>query len=129
MISNFKPLILVTFATTFRMLPERSYTLQLNKIVKLFGNDSAPYKILEEGLELIVIGNGPSVFNQVKSSLIGALNSAIDVLEDDIFNEIKHEKVKTPKDYSDEIFIVHGHDDRSKNEIEIFINELLLRVL
>jgi predicted nucleotide-binding protein len=93
-------------------------------IVKLFGKDSAHNKAMETALAVQVIGNGPDKFEQCKNYIIGTLQTSIDTLKNDVFNELKTESTEAPGSLSNKVFVVHGHDDAAKSALEIFLREL-----
>ena len=98
-------------------------------ISKLFGEGSAPYSMLESGLNIELIGYGPDEFSQAKSYFLGALSAAFDVLQEDVFGELDNIKAIGPTKFSNEVFIVHGHDEKSKNELSIFLKEIGLEAI
>jgi predicted nucleotide-binding protein len=95
-----------------------------NIINNLFDQDAAPLKMLQAGIGTPVIGNGEDKFLIANSYYLGALKSAIEVLEDDTFGEILDSGTIAPRNFSNEIFIVHGHDDRTKSELESFLKDM-----
>jgi predicted nucleotide-binding protein len=57
--------------------------------------------------------------------VLNALQKAREVVEKDIFEELVDASVaKTSPTYSNKVFIVHGHDDAAKQELEMFLAEL-----
>lgn len=56
---------------------------------------------------------------------IKALDIALDILEKDSFDELlTREMAAGPKELSNKVFIVHGHDEIAKNELEIMLREM-----
>jgi predicted nucleotide-binding protein len=85
----------------------------------LFGPDAAPVRMIETGHGVVVIGNGEDKFAQAKSLNVGALQAALETLQDDVFNEIVGStKATAPLALSNRVFVVHGHDEKSKAEVE-----------
>lgn len=93
-------------------------------IVKLFGKDSAQNQAMITALEIRVKGNGSDKFEQCKNYILGTLQTAIDTLKNDVFNELNTEKAKASGLLSNKVFVVHGHDDVSKSSLEIFLTEI-----
>lgn len=98
-----------------------------NLITSHFKRDSAPVQLVERGknAESSIVGNGRDKFENAKDLLTGALSEARDALAEDFFAELKYvsAEVETTID-PEKIFIVHGHDHASKNETEIFLQEI-----
>lgn len=90
-----------------------------------FGEESVPSQTLQRGLGYRVLGNGEDKFTNAKTLILSALKSARASIEDDVLPEIGTVKVSgegVPR--SNRVFIVHGHDDKAKQELEIFLTEL-----
>jgi predicted nucleotide-binding protein len=102
-------------------------TRVINLLRKAFGAESAPVRVLEDGLAVRLLGNGEDKFNEMIGKLVGALVAGADILEDDRFGEalqeLSDETVPTAIP-SNRVFIVHGHDDQAKNELEMFVREI-----
>jgi predicted nucleotide-binding protein len=96
-------------------------------IEKLFGVESAQYKAIETAIDTATLGWGPSKFELKKNYILGILKDAIEVVENDLFNEIQNNKADAPINFSSKVFIVHGHDEISKTSLEIFLNEIGLQ--
>lgn len=93
-------------------------------ISKIVGEDSAAARQLTAGSNVLLVGYGEDSFQQAKSCFLGALQVTIDILDDDIFDEIKSAEASAPREYSNKVFIVHGHDDQSKADLEIMLTEM-----
>lgn len=93
-------------------------------IKRLFGADTAPMDMLKAGLGVHLLGWGPDKFRLAQSYLLGALMAARDVLEEDTFSELLDADASAPGKFSNEVFIVHGHDDQSKADLETLLKEL-----
>lgn len=90
-----------------------------------FGEDSVPAQTLERGLGIRVLGNGQDKFTNAKTLMLSALKAARASISDEVLPEIGTIKVSTegvPR--SKKVFIVHGHDEKAKHELEIFLTEL-----
>lgn len=93
-------------------------------IFSLFGEDSATMDMLKSGFEVPIIGFDRNKFQLAQSYFLGALKAAKDVLEEDTFGELRDADARAPGAFSNEVFIVHGHDDQSKTELEILLKEM-----
>jgi len=93
-------------------------------IVSLFGAHSAPLDMLNSGFAVGLLGNDSGQFRLAQSYFLGALKAAKDVLEEDTFGELLDAGTSAPGAFSNEVFIVHGHDDPSKTELEILLQEM-----
>jgi predicted nucleotide-binding protein len=102
-----------------------AWTTRVGSIIhKLFGANSSQCKVLEQALNVRVIGNGNDKFSQCKSGLLGLIDSALDTIKDDVFEELQTNKAEGPNLSSNKVFVVHGHDNKSKSELEIFLSEI-----
>lgn len=93
-------------------------------IEKLFGKGSAQFNAMQKSIKTEVIGWGRDRFEQKRNYIIGTLNNALEVMEDDTFNELKPGKAEAPGLLSNKVFVVHGHDEISKTSLEIFLKEI-----
>lgn len=93
-------------------------------INSLFAKDSAPVRMLQEAWGIQLLGNGPDKFERAKGYFMGVLETARDVIEDDIFNELASDRATAPLSASNRVFIVHGRDDKAKGELEIVLGEM-----
>jgi predicted nucleotide-binding protein len=102
-----------------------SWTARVEGAIRgLFDKDSAPVRMLQSASEIQLIGNGPDKFEQLIGFYMGALDAAREVLAEDTFGEIAGESATAPMASSNRIFIVHGHDEKAKNELEILLAEM-----
>lgn len=95
-----------------------------NLISQTFGDNSAPLDMLDAGLMVHVIGNGDDKFQQSKSYILGALKAASKIVEEDTFGELAGSGRRSPGARSNRVFVVHGHDENSKTELEVLLGEL-----
>lgn len=97
-----------------------------NLLGRLFGERSAPMEMLRDGIAVPTIGNGRDKFDQAKGYLLGALRASADILSDDRFGELSAPRQTAPGATSRKVFVVHGHDDAAKSELEALLNEMSL---
>lgn len=102
-----------------------AWTTRVEGAIKaLFGERSAPLSVLKQARAVVLRGNGPEKFDEAKSTYMAALIAAREVLTEDIFGEIQKLGAVAPKNYSNKVFVVHGHDEKSKSELEIILKEM-----
>jgi predicted nucleotide-binding protein len=90
-----------------------------------FGEKSVPAQTLERGLGYRLLRNGEDNFLNSKTLILSALKAARASIEDDVLPEVGKLEVSiegVPR--SNKVFIVHGHDEKAKQELEIFLTEL-----
>ncbi|WP_205837184.1 TIR domain-containing protein [Neorhizobium sp. T25_13] len=91
----------------------------------LFGPDAAPTALLHSASKVTLIGNDSDKFAHALAHYLGALQSALEILEHDAFGEIlRKETAVAPHDLTNKVFIVHGHDEGAKNELEIMLRDM-----
>lgn len=90
-----------------------------------FGEESVPAHTLKRGLGIRVLGNGEEKFTNAKNLILSALKAALASIEDDVLPEVGNAKVNpSGVPISKKVFIVHGHDEKVKQELEIFLAQL-----
>ena len=94
-------------------------------IRKLFGADGQPTKVVDEALEIALIGYGEDNFKLMKGLMLGALHAALDA-DEGPQRSVGGTSIGTSgvTAFSNRVFIVHGHDDRSKAELEVILRDL-----
>jgi len=92
-------------------------------IRRLFGPESAPLNMLKAGDHVQLLGNGPDEFQLAKSYYQGALKAASHILDEDAFEELRGESTG-PLELSNRVFVVHGHNDSIKSELEVLLTSL-----
>lgn len=93
-------------------------------LINFFGNSNTITNKYWEHKNHVIIGYGSKYFDRYHQCIISALRTATDTLTISPYLILK--KDKKEKNYSDnkDVFIVHGHDDTLKKEVEILVNEL-----
>ncbi|WP_020146895.1 TIR domain-containing protein [Thioalkalivibrio sp. ALJ15] len=90
-----------------------------------FGQDSVPAQTLQKGLVIRVLGFGEEKFTNAKTMILSSLKSARASVADEVLPEVGALDVSPDgKPRSSKVFIVHGHDESAKQEMEIFLTEL-----
>jgi len=103
-----------------------AWTARVSSVTKrLFGEDSAPYRLVVRADHSRLVGYGREKFENALNHYLAALKLALDVLDADHFGEAKSiVEAGHPVEYSNRVFIVHGHDEIAKNELEILLAEM-----
>jgi len=96
-----------------------------NIVSKLVSENSPAMKLVKDGISSPTEGNGPDKFNMAKSNLIKALKIVATTLENDVYGELKKAKseAKSPS-LSNKVFVVHGHDQGLKTDVERFLHKI-----
>ena len=100
-----------------------------NIISSSFAPDSAPTTLIKKGSSstIHILGNEQDKFDDVQSNLLRGIEEALQIIENDFFDELINVPKELPKRTdTKKIFIVHGHDHAAKTELEIFLRELNL---
>jgi len=94
-------------------------------IVQLLDVNSGPAKLVTQASQIKLIGYGSRNFDNVYEHYCSALRVALEILDKDTFGELlKQETAIAPKDLTNKVFIVHGRDEASKNELEIMLRDM-----
>jgi hypothetical protein len=93
-------------------------------VAALFETGSAPVRMVAQAYKVHMIGNGRDKFDSAKAHFIGALRTAREVLGEDTFGELRSAKASFPLSASNRVFVVHGHDEAAKAELEILLGEM-----
>lgn len=96
-----------------------------NVISNIVSEESPAIKLVKDGISSRTEGNYPDKFEFAKNTLIKALEITKNTLENDIYGELKKEQsgAKSPM-LSNKVFIVHGHDQGLKTDVERFMHEI-----
>jgi len=94
-------------------------------ILSKFGEESVPSKTLQRGLGIRVLGRAENEFTNAKTLILSALKSAKLSIIDETLPEVGIAQAnESGIAISNKVFIVHGHDEKAKNELEIFLREI-----
>jgi len=85
-----------------------------------FGESSSVFRNFEKSKKVSVLGNESSKFDRAIGYVLAALKTSIDLLN----FELPQRELTKPEVLNNKVFIVHGHDDSLKNELESFLKEL-----
>lgn len=102
-----------------------SWTGRAQMIIETtFGLESAVGKMLTKGLEERVIDYEADHFNKAKSHIVGALATAVDAVNEGLPTRGPVAVAEGDAMVSGRVFIVHGHDNELKTELEVFLKNL-----
>jgi predicted nucleotide-binding protein len=95
-------------------------------VVRSLGSDSSPaVRLAVEALGIRTKGNTQEKFERQKASLLRALQLTLAALGEDLYGELRAPKsVSSSPALSNKIFVVHGHDDALKTDVERFLHEI-----
>lgn len=96
-----------------------------NIVSKYLSGNSPAVSLVAKGINVRTEGNGSDQFEIAKSNLIKALKMLLSTLKEDVFSELKQTKSssKSPA-LSNKVFVVHGHDQGLKTDVERFLHEV-----
>lgn len=96
-----------------------------NLLPELLDTNAPPLKLLAQGLAVRTRSNGADNFERQQALLMSALKDTLTIAADDVFGELKKARVTSQAvTISNKVFVVHGHDTMTKNELEIFLSSL-----
>ena len=96
-----------------------------NIVSKLLADSSPAVALVAEGVTAPTEGNGPDKFDIAKSNLVTALKMLVSTLKSDVYGELKQTKSSSISPaLSNKVFIVHGHDQGLKTDVERFLHEV-----
>ncbi|ELX7501885.1 nucleotide-binding protein [Vibrio fluvialis] len=94
-------------------------------VSKLMAQSSPAVELANRGYHTETRGYGIDTFNSVKETLLRALTNTVDALKEDVYGELKEQKSESQSPaISNKVFVVHGHDNELKNDVERFIHEI-----
>lgn len=96
-----------------------------NLINEHLDENSSAVRLVDEAINTKTNGYRENNFEFVKSNLIEALHLLKKALEDDVYGELKKESsFSNIPVFSNKVFIVHGHDEKLKLDVENFVHEI-----
>ncbi|WGE91344.1 nucleotide-binding protein [Actinobacillus genomosp. 1] len=96
-----------------------------NIILDSLDGNSAAVKLVNEAINTETSGYGEEQFYFVKNRLVLALEQLKMALEQDVYGELKKDKsIASSPALSNKVFIVHGHDETLKLDVENFVHEI-----
>ncbi|EKO3409300.1 nucleotide-binding protein [Vibrio fluvialis] len=104
----------------------REWKLRSRRTVYQIMSQSSPaVELVNSGFSTRTYGNSIDSFNTAKDSIIRALNNTLEALKEDVYGELKEQKSESQSPaISNKVFVVHGHDNELKNDVERFIHEI-----
>ncbi len=106
-----------------------TWKTRIKKIVHQYMNDNtSAYSLVDKAFEIRTIATESDQFDRAKSTFLQALNLTLEALKKDSYGELKETKAtaKLLKP-SNKVFVVHGHDQALKTDIERFLQEIGLK--
>ncbi|WP_044470173.1 TIR domain-containing protein [Mannheimia massilioguelmaensis] len=104
----------------------RTFVQRTNNIVKENLSDTSPaVHLVNIAIQTRTNGNGQDTFELVKTNLITALRQLLGALQNDVYGELRKEQSTASfPTLSNKVFIVHGHDEKLKLDVERFVHEI-----
>lgn len=100
-------------------------TRVFNLVCDSLDSNSPAVKLVKEAMTIPTYGYDEENFQLVKDNLVQALTQLQKALQNDVYGELKKEKsfANSPA-LSNKVFIVHGHDDNLKLNVENFVHRI-----
>lgn len=100
-------------------------TRVLHVVSNIMEQDSPSVQLASVGKKTSTAGYRLESFDKAKTSLIHALKGTLSALTQDVYGELKtNTSVNESPALSNKVFIVHGHDNELKHDVERFIHEI-----
>lgn len=100
-------------------------TRSINLIRTLTEDTSPATRLTAQALAIITEGNHPDKFEELKATLIKALQICLEAVEYDAYGELRQAASSSNSAaLSNKVFVVHGHDTELKNDVERLIHEI-----
>jgi len=103
-----------------------SWKTRTSNVVRRFlADDSPACRLVDEAIQVHTRGNYPDEFERAKSMLLKSIELSLSALKDDSYGELRGPKSEggSPS-LSNKIFVVHGHDQALKTDVERFLHEI-----
>ena len=92
-----------------------------NLLFSRLGKSSPIFLKFKDADSVKLLGAGPVRFDNAQNAILGSLNAAIDTIEFE--PKTKESEIKKAEG-SNKVFVVHGHDEKMKTEMEVFLTEI-----
>jgi hypothetical protein len=96
-----------------------------NVVRRFMADDSPACRLVAEAMEVRTRGYELKDFERAKSALLKSLEIGLSALEDDSYGELRGPKSEGGSPVlSNKVFVVHGHDQALKTDVERFLHEI-----
>ena len=96
-----------------------------NLVAEIVEENSPPMELLRRAREIKTEGYSKDRFESQKALMISALQKTIEITQDDFFGELKKPKTfSSSAQISNRVFVVHGHNNETKTELELFLTNI-----
>jgi predicted nucleotide-binding protein len=100
-------------------------TRSVNLIYQVTAAGSPAWTLANEGRKITTNGNFQEDFERAKSVFLTALRMTLDALKEDRYGELIGPKSTSGSPaLSNKVFVVHGHDQALKAEVEVLLTEI-----
>ena len=96
-------------------------------IIRLYGEKSSMYTQIKSSTKLSLMNQPLIKFPIKQAGIIKTLGMALETLEKDMFDELLNVDAKASGTYSNKVFVVHGHDEKAKTDLEMLLTEFGLK--
>ena len=97
----------------------------VNIVNEMLSGHSPAISLAKKGADKRTRGYRPDSFEFAKVNLLEALRILESTVKDDFYNELKQIKSESSSSaYSNKVFVVHGHDEKLKIDVERFLYEI-----
>lgn len=98
-------------------------------VPRVFAPDSGPVAMLNAANGISLLGNGEDKFHMVITYLLEVLKTCEETIGNDQFEELGEAGTSGPSTKSNRVFVVHGHDQMSKTELEGILQDFGLEAI
>jgi predicted nucleotide-binding protein len=100
-------------------------TRSRNLVLQSAADDSPAALMVNEGWHIVTSGRYVEEFEKARAAIVGALKLCLESIQEDTFGELRaNRSVSTAAFLSNKIFIVHGHDEALKTDVERFVQQI-----
>lgn len=100
-------------------------TRSINLVRTLTEDTSPATRLTAQALDITTEGHYPEKFEELKTTLIKALQICLEAVDHDAYGELRQATSSSESGaISNKVFVVHGHDTELKNDVERFIHEV-----
>ncbi len=103
-----------------------SWKTRVRNTVRRFMADNSPAcEVVTDAMVIPTYRYSAANFERAKSNFIKALELTLSSVEDDSYGELRGQKTETDSPtLSNKVFVVHGHDQALKTDVERFLHEI-----
>ena len=97
----------------------------VNIVQRLTEEGSPSWSLVNEAKKVSTRGNPPADFERAKSGFLSALRLTLTAIQQDAYGELRGSKAPSPSPtLSNKVFVVHGHDNALKGDVEVLLKNM-----